>query len=178
MRDFETAEIAIRAALTGHLVFSTLHTNDAAGAVTRLIDMGIEPFLVSSSLECLIAQRLVRLICPKCKQPVKPKSEMLEEIKKEIEFNPGNSELYEGKGCQECRFTGYSGRTAIYEILPLNNSIRELILTRASSQQVKKKAISQGMRTLRQDGLQKVLAGLTTFTEVVRVTQQEELAEE
>lgn len=178
VRDNETAEIAIRAALTGHLVFSTLHTNDAAGAVTRLLDMDIEPFLVSSSLECLIAQRLVRLICPKCKTPIKAKQEIVGEMSKDIKFDPTKQEIYEGKGCQECRFTGYRGRTGIYEILIITQPIRELILNRASAQQIRQKAISQGMRTLRQDGLQKVLQGVTTFTEVVRVSQQEELAEE
>lgn len=178
VRDNETAEIAIRAALTGHLVFSTLHTNDAAGAVTRLLDMDIEPFLVSSSLECLIAQRLVRLICSKCKTPLKAKQEIAGEMSKDIKFDPIKQEIYEGKGCQECRFTGYRGRTGIYEILIITQPIRELILNRASAQQIRQKAISQGMRTLRQDGLQKVLQGVTTFTEVVRVSQQEELAEE
>lgn len=177
VRDYETAEIAIRSALTGHLVFSTLHTNDAAGAVTRLLDMGIEPFLVSSSLECLIAQRLVRRICPKCKVPIKVKKEMLDQMK-DINLDPSSVELYEGKGCQECRFTGYRDRTAIHEILMLNESIREMILSRASSQQIKQKAVSQGMRTLRQDGLDKVLMGITTYAEVIRVTQQEELPEE
>lgn len=176
VRDFETAEIAIRSALTGHLVFSTLHTNDAAGAVTRLLDMELEPFLVSSSLECLIAQRLVRLICPNCKVPVKVKPEILKQIENEIKSELDKLEVYEGKGCPDCRFTGYRGRTAIYEVLTINEPIRELILKRASSQQVKQKAISQGMRTLRQDGLQKVFMGLTTFTEVMRVTQQEELS--
>jgi type II secretion system protein E len=178
VRDYETAEIAIRAALTGHLVFSTLHTNDAAGAVTRLLDMGIEPFLVSSSLECLIAQRLVRLICPRCKLPLKSKDEILEQMHKGIKFDPKSIELYEGKGCEECRFTGYRGRTGIYEILAVTQAIREMILNRIPSQQIKQKAITQGMRTLRQDGLQKVLRGLTTYTEVIRVTQQEELPEE
>jgi len=177
VRDYETAEIAIRAALTGHLVFSTLHTNDASGAVTRLLDMGIEPFLVSSSLECLVAQRLVRLICSKCKIPLKSKQEILGQMSKDIQFDAENLELYQGKGCEECRFTGYRGRTGIYEILTITEPIRELILSRASSQQIKQKAVSQGMRTLRQDGLQKVLKGLTTYTEVVRVTQQEELPE-
>jgi type II secretion system protein E len=176
-RDYETAEIAIRSALTGHLVFSTLHTNDAAGAVTRLLDMGVEPFLLSSSLECLIAQRLVRLICPKCKTAVKPKSEILDQIK-DVEINLKEVEFYEGKGCEECRFTGYQGRTGIYEVLPITEPIRELILSRASSQHIKQKAISQGMHTLRQDGLQKVMKGLTTLSEVIRVTQQEELPEE
>ncbi len=177
VRDYETAEIAIRAALTGHLVFSTLHTNDAAGAVTRLLDMGVEPFLVSSSLECLIAQRLVRVICPKCKVPLAGKKEVLRQIT-EIEFDEKKAELYEGKGCEECRFTGYQGRTAIYEILQMTEPIRNLIISRASSQQIRQKAIAQGMRTLRQNGLQKALQGITTFTEVVRVTQQEELPED
>jgi len=176
VRDYETAEIAIRAALTGHLVFSTLHTNDAAGAVTRLLDMGIEPFLVSSSLECLIAQRLVRVICPKCKVPLAVKEQILENIK-DMDFNPKETTLYEGKGCEQCRFTGYHGRTAIYEIMAITEPIRELVLARASSQQIKQKAVSQGMRTLRQDGLRKVLQGLTTISEVIRVTQQEELPE-
>lgn len=173
VRDFDTAEIAIRAALTGHLVFSTLHTNDAAGAVTRLLDMGVEPFLVSSSLECLIAQRLVRMICPKCKEKYSISKKSLRDLgfvsKQEEEV------LYKGKGCQDCRGTGYRGRTGIYEILLLNDSIRELILTRASSQQIKRKTLEQGMVTLRQDGWQKALAGITTLDEVIRVSQQEEL---
>jgi len=177
VRDYETAEIAIRAALTGHLVFSTLHTNDAAGAVTRLIDMGIEPFLVSSSLECLIAQRLVRLICQKCKKPLELEDEILKEIKKELGFEPKAVQLYRGEGCEACRFTGYHGRTGIYEVLVVNEAIRELVLARASSQQIRQKAVSQGMRVLRQDGLQKVIMGLTTFSEVVRVTQEESLPE-
>ncbi len=161
--------------MTGHLIFSTLHTNDAAGAVTRLLDMGIEPFLVSSSLECLIAQRLVRLICPKCKVSVKPKKEILDQIEN-LEANLKEAEFFEGKGCENCRFTGYYDRTGIYEILPVTESVRELILKRASSQQIKKKAIKEGMRTLRQDGLRKVAAGITTLEEVMRLTQQEELA--
>jgi len=180
VRDYETAEIAIRAALTGHLVFSTLHTNDAAGAVTRLLDMGIEPFLVSSSLECLIAQRLVRLICPKCRTLIKANDDILAQIRKDLAVLSTNNELefYEGKGCQDCRFTGYRGRTGIHEILAITPAIRELILSHASSQQIKRKAISQGMRTLRQNGLQKVMLGLTTYKEVIRVTQQEELPED
>lgn len=177
VRDFETAEITIRSALTGHLVFSTLHTNDAAGAVTRLLDMGVEPFLISSSLGCLIAQRLVRLICPKCKIELKPKKEVLAQIK-DIKLPESQMKFYEGKGCEYCRFTGYRGRTGIYEILIVSELIRELILSRASSQQIKHKAISQGMRTLRQDGLDKVFKGLTSFAEVLRVTQIEEPRED
>lgn len=176
VRDYETAEIAIRAALTGHLVLSTLHTNDAAGAVTRLLDMKIEPFLVSSSLECLIAQRLVRLICPECKEPLERADEIISQIK-DIKIDPKKAALYAGKGCQACRFTGFHGRTAIYEILTLTEPLREMVLNHSSSHQIKQKAISQGLRTLRQDGLQKAFMGLTTYGEVLRVTQQEEPAE-
>lgn len=177
VRDYETAEIAIRAALTGHLVFSTLHTNDSSGAITRLIDMGIEPFLVSSSIECLIAQRLIRLVCPRCKTPLTPEArqETLSHIK---DFDvPAEIELVEGKGCEECRFTGFRGRTAIYEVLTIDEAIRELIVVRASAQAIKQKAVSTGMRTLRQDGIRKMLKGLTTYSEILRVTQQEELPE-
>jgi len=145
VRDGETAETAIRTALTGHLVFSTLHTNDAAGCTTRLLDMGIEPYLAASSLECAIAQRLVRLICPSC----------------------------QGSRCQECRQTGYKGRTAIFEFLVLDDEIRALILKHASSGEIAKLARSKGMRTLREDGMEKVKQGLTTVDEVMRVTQME-----
>ncbi len=173
VRDLETAEIAIRVALTGHLVFSTVHTNDAAGGVTRLIDMGIEPFLVASSVECIIAQRLVRVICPDCKNPAKPTKDVLEEL--EVgDQNPAKVTIFEGKGCEKCKFTGYRGRRAIYEFLVLNNEIRKMILERASSDQIKKKALTMGMRTLRQDGWDKVIQGLTTPAEVMRVTQREE----
>lgn len=175
VRDYETAEIAIRAALTGHLVFSTLHTNDAATAIARLLDMGVEQYLVASSLECVIAQRLIRMLCPHCKIPVASPKEIFDQIKKDTACETQGAELFESKGCPDCRFTGYHGRTAIYEIMVINKTIRDLILTRASSQDIKQKAISLGMRTLRQHGLQKTLMGLTTFAEVVRVTQQEEI---
>ncbi|MDO8749331.1 MAG: type II secretion system ATPase GspE [Candidatus Omnitrophota bacterium] len=175
VRDYETAEVAIRASLTGHLVLSTLHTNDAAGAITRLLDMGVEPFLVSSSLECLIAQRLVRLICPNCKAAAKATKEVLRN------FNlPGESdtiEVFKGKGCPACKFSGYRGRTGIHEVILMNNTLREMVIERASSQQIKKKAIEFGMRTLRQDGWDKILQGITTIEEVMRVTQQEETVE-
>lgn len=173
VRDLETAEITIRVALTGHLVFSTLHTNDAAGAVTRLLDMGIEPYLIASSVECLIAQRLVRLICSECKHPIKVKKEVLRELG--INNIPENAVIYEGKGCEACKFTGYRGRTAIYEFLVVNDEIREMVLARTSADQIKKKAVKLGMRILRQDGVDKVLKGLTTVGEVMRVTPQEEL---
>ena len=175
VRDSETAEVAIRASLTGHLVFSTLHTNDAAGGVTRLIDMGVEPFLISSSLECLIAQRLVRLVCPNCKVSYQVTKEALRD------FNLGkeqeNIEIFKGKGCSLCKFSGYKGRTGIHEVMLLNNALRELVIQKASSQQIKWKAIECGMRTLRQDGWDKIAKGLTTVEEVLRVTQQEELVD-
>ncbi len=175
VRDSETAEIAIRSALTGHLVFSTLHTNDAAGAVTRLLDMGMEPFLVASSLECIIAQRLVRLLCPKCKSAI-PISEAVADEMKKTGIESKDVTIYEGKGCEACRFTGYQERTAIHEILTITETIRELILSRSSSQQIKQKALSEGMRTLRQAGLEKVAQGMTSFSEVMRVTQQESVS--
>lgn len=173
IRDIETAEIAIRVALTGHLVFSTLHTNDAAGAMTRLLDMGLEPYLVASSVECVIAQRLVRLICPKCKRPVKDAKIILQELgMKDV---PKGAEIYEGKGCESCKFTGYRGRTAIHEFLVLNEEIREMVLNHRSADQIRKKAMSFGMRTLRNDGIEKVLKGLTTAGEVIRVTPKEDI---
>jgi type II secretion system protein E len=175
VRDQETAETAIRSALTGHLVFSTLHTNDAAGAVTRLLDMGIEPFLLASSLECVIAQRLVRLLCPRCKVPTPLRPEFAREIAQAGLGSSGQT-VFEPKGCPECRMTGYYGRTGVHEILTITQTIRDLVLARASSQQIKQKALTEGMRTLRQDGLNKVLRGLTSFAEVIRVTQQEEIS--
>jgi type II secretion system protein E len=173
VRDKETAEIAIRAALTGHLVFSTLHTNDAAGAVTRLIDMGIEPFLVSSSVEALIAQRLVRTICKACREEYKPDPEMLREIgfpAAEI----GRAKFFRGRGCEECRFTGFRGRTGIYEILVMSEAIRPLVIERAPSTTIKQTACTRGMKTLRDDGWIKVQLGMTTVEEVARVTQEDE----
>jgi type IV pilus assembly protein PilB len=172
VRDFETAQITIQVALTGHLVFSTLHTNDAASAVTRLLDMGIEPFLIASSVECFIAQRLVRVLCPKCKRPstVDPSVAMdfgLDE--KDI----AGQRIYEAKGCEACRMTGYTGREAICEFLMINNEIRSLIVNRATATQIKEKAVMQGMKTLRQHGWQKVLKGLTTPAEVLRVTHED-----
>jgi len=176
VRDYETAEIAIRCALTGHLVFSTLHTNDAAGAITRLIDMGVEPFLVSSSIECLIAQRLVRTICDKCKTKIKLDKKLVEEMG--IKEGSDRIEIFEGKGCDECKFTGYKGRTAIYEIIRINEDIRQMIIAKATSQEIKKKAMEQGMKTLFMDGWQKVLLGITTIGEVKRVTQKEAVDED
>jgi type II secretion system protein E len=173
IRDLETAEIAIRAALTGHLVFSTLHTNDAPSAFTRLIDMGIEPFLVASSVEAVMAQRLVRTICPHCRQEQKVEHDYLRRIdfpKSEIE----TARFWRGAGCEDCRQLGYLGRKGIYELLLLNEALRPLILNRAPASTIAAKAIEQGMRTLRVDGWNKVREGSTTIEEVIRVTQVEE----
>jgi len=173
IRDLETAEIAIRAALTGHLVFSTLHTNDAPSAFTRLIDMGIEPFLVASSVEAVMAQRLVRTICPHCKEEQKVERNYLVRIgfpEEDID----TARFYRGAGCEDCRQLGYQGRMGIYELLILNESLRPLILNRAPASTIAQKAIEFGMRTLRTDGWNKVKASLTTIEEVLRVTQIEE----
>ncbi|MBA4149884.1 MAG: type II/IV secretion system protein [Verrucomicrobia bacterium] len=173
IRDLETAEIAIRAALTGHMVFSTLHTNDAPSAFTRLIDMGIEPFLVASSVEAIMAQRLVRTICEHCKTEQKVERDYLRKIgfpAHEIE----TARFWKGVGCEECRQLGYQGRMGIYELLILNEALRPLILSRAASSTIAQAAMEQGMRTLRTDGWNKVKAGQTTIEEVLRVTQTEE----
>lgn len=173
IRDLETAEIAIRAALTGHLVFSTLHTNDAPSAFTRLIDMGIEPFLVASSVEAIMAQRLVRTICPHCKTEQKVERSYLRRVgfpEDEID----TTTFWHGAGCEDCRQLGYQGRLAIYELLVLNETIRPLILNRAAATTIAAKAMELGMRTLRTDGWNKVKAGMTTIEEVLRVTQIEE----
>src|SRR6266481_4564116 len=173
IRDLETAEIAIRAALTGHLVFSTLHTNDAPSAFTRLIDMGIEPFLVASSVEAVMAQRLVRTICQHCKKEQKVEHDYLRRIgfpAEEIE----TTKFWHGAGCEECRQLGYQGRKGIYELLILNEALRPLILSRSPSSTIAQKAMENGMRTLRTDGWNKVKEGTTTIEEVLRVTQIEE----
>jgi len=172
VRDRETAEIAIQIAQTGHLVFSTLHTNDAASSVTRLIDMGVEPYLITSSVECFIAQRLVRLICTKCKQPRELSPGMVKEMGI-TEKDCNNITVFHGGGCEFCNHSGYHGREGIYEFLILNDALREMILTRASAPQIKSKARSMGMKTLLEDGWEKVKAGLTAPEEVIRVTKDE-----
>jgi len=172
IRDLETAEIAIQASLTGHLVFSTLHTNDSAGAVTRLIDMGIEPFLVSSSVVAIAAQRLVRLLCPSCKKEYTPAGPELDELRIEPSQLYGH-QVYMAVGCDKCMQTGYRGRTGIYEILLVNDEIRGLIQQNVNSQIIKNRAIEGGMATLRKDGAEKVVAGLTSIEEVSRVTQED-----
>ncbi len=175
IRDYETAEIAIRAALTGHMVFSTLHTNDASGAVTRLIDMKIEPFLISSSLICIMAQRLIRRICSKCKMPYKPSPQFIEKINELVDANlPDDFELYRGAGCAHCKQTGFKGRTTINELLIPNEKIHELIVNRSPMSFIKKEARNNGMKTLREDGIFKVIEGMTTIEEVIRVTQTDE----
>ena len=173
IRDQETADIAIRAALTGHLVFSTLHTNDSAGGVTRLVDMGIEPFLVASSVEALVAQRLVRRLCPKCKRPWTVDMPFLESLGFPISKLLTGT-ICEPVGCDECRGTGYAGRTGIYEILLVSDAIRQMIVERRSSADIKIHALEHGMRTLRMDGWRKVLGGVTTLEEVIRVTSEDE----
>ena len=169
VRDPETAEITIRSALTGHLVFSTLHTNDAAGGVTRLLDMGVEPYLVASSVLCFVAQRLVRVICPACREERPSEPGLVEEFGLASGELPAT--LQYGRGCQACKGTGYKGRTAIYEFLLVSEPIQQLVLARASSHEIAQAAQRTGkMRTLRQDGWSKILRGLTTPQEVLRVT--------
>jgi general secretion pathway protein E len=172
IRDIETAEIAVQAALTGHLVFSTLHTNDAASAITRLVDMGLESFLVSSSVNAILAQRLVRKICPTCRESFQPSKEYLEKLGPFAD-SFGEVVLHRGKGCQDCFNTGYQGRIGIFELMVLTDSLKNTILTTSDSNLIQKMAISDPestMNTLRNDGLRKVLAGETTLEEVVRVT--------
>jgi type II secretory ATPase GspE/PulE/Tfp pilus assembly ATPase PilB-like protein len=170
IRDTETAELAVRTALTGHLVFSTLHTNDAAGGITRLLDMGIDSFLVSSSVNLIIAQRLVRVVCQHCKEKFQPEAELL----KQFTLDKATSvAFFHGHGCESCRFTGYQGRTAIFEMLVVTDEIRDAILKKVPSHQIKQKAVSLGMKTLRDAGWGKIRQGLTTIDEVLRVTQEE-----
>lgn len=173
VRDLETAELAIRIALTGHLVFSTLHTNDAASAVTRLIDMGIDPFLVVSSVECFVAQRLIRIVCQKCIREDKREitKELRDEILKSQRKPIKDLTLWVGEGCEECNFSGYHGRTGIHEFLLLSPGIKDLIMKKASADEIKKVALHEGMRTLRQAGWDKVIKKMTTIDEILRVTQ-------
>jgi general secretion pathway protein E len=172
IRDLETAEIAIRSALTGHLVFSTLHTNDAPSAITRLVDMGAEDYLIASSLLGVLAQRLVRVICPQCRVEVFPVTEMLDEIG----YRRGNGHephrFFEGRGCERCANTGFIGRVGIYELMLMNDELRKLTVGKADAGQIRKKALEAGMRSLRDDGWLKVRQGLTTVSEVLRATQE------
>jgi general secretion pathway protein E len=169
VRDEETARMAIQSSLTGHLVFSTLHTNDSAGAISRLLDLDVEPYLVSSSLIAILAQRLVRKICPECKQEYKPAEHELRELG--IGTDKTSGQFYLGAGCSKCFNTGYKGRTGIYELMMVDEEIREMIHLRQTAGTIKQKAIEKGLQTLRMDGARKVIAGVTTIAEVLRVTQ-------
>ena len=169
IRDAETAQIACQAALTGHLVFSTLHTNDAASAVTRMVDMGIEPYMVCSVVRALVAQRLVRVLCPRCKEPFVPSEEEL------LPFGPGAAALAgrticRAVGCPQCMGTGYRGRTSIHELLVIDEPMAELILHNAEAGRIRAAAMAAGMATLRQDGVDKILRQVTTMEEVIRAT--------
>ncbi len=171
VRDIETARMAIQSSLTGHLVFSTLHTNDSAGAVSRLLDLGVEPYLASSSLIAIIAQRLVRRVCENCKKTIEPSSRELRELGLGELSPETNGQFFVGQGCDRCFQTGYRGRTGIYELMLVNEEIQELIYKRETAGTIKKLALEAGMQTLRMDGARKVLAGTTTVSEVLRVTQ-------
>jgi len=169
IRDFETAQIAVQAALTGHLVLSTVHTNDAPGTISRLIDMGIEPFLISSAIVLILAQRLIRKVCMECREPVKVHPQLLIDLgipPDEVKSFP----VYKGKGCSLCNNTGYKGRVGLYEVMPMREEVKELVLSRASTSEVKKEAIRLGMKTLRQSGIAKIKEGVTTIEEVLRST--------
>jgi type IV pilus assembly protein PilB len=169
IRDYETAEIAIKASLTGHLVLSTLHTNDAPSTVGRLLNMGVEPFLVASSINCIIAQRLARRICEKCKEPLPINPEILASIGIPAS-EAAHLEVFEGKGCDTCSGTGYKGRIALYEIMSMSEELKEFVLNGASTTELKREAIRRGMITLRGAGIRQLKAGVTTVEEVLRVT--------
>jgi type IV pilus assembly protein PilB len=170
IRDLETASIATKAALTGHLVLSTLHTNDAASSINRLIDMGIEPFLTASSLNAIVAQRLVRRLCDKCKQEVTLHEETLKELR--ITESPDELTVFQARGCVSCNDTGYAGRLGLYEVMPVSPTVRDMIIDRASTADIKEKAIEEGMLTLRADGLDKFKKGSTSLEEVLRETSE------
>ncbi|HVE85915.1 MAG TPA: type II secretion system ATPase GspE, partial [Myxococcales bacterium] len=176
IRDKETAEIAIQASLTGHLVFSTVHTNDSAGAVTRLVDMGVEPFLVASSLTAILAQRLVRRVCTDCREEYEPTDEELREIalsRAELQARFGQTRVFRAVGCPACNKNGYRGRTGIYELLVVDDDVRQMVLKNVDSGTIKKTAIHKGMSTLLSDGAHKVALGETTVAEVLSVTQED-----
>jgi type II secretory ATPase GspE/PulE/Tfp pilus assembly ATPase PilB-like protein len=179
IRDEETASIAINSAMTGHLVLSTLHTNDAATALPRLLDMNIEPFLVASTLNVVVAQRLIRRICLKCIVSYTLSDKEIEDIKKMIDIDKfldidklKDVRLYKGKGCDKCNHTGYAGRMGVYEVLEIDDSMRDLITTRADSDKIKEQAQANGMTTMLEDGFDKVVSGQTTLEEILRVTRQ------
>ena len=173
MRDAETAQMGIQASLTGHLVFSTLHTNDAPGAITRMIDMGVPAYLVSSSIIAVLAQRLVRVVCSKCKQPFKPSVEALKLAGITPEM-AATATFMKGKGCANCSKSGYKGRLGIFEMMVMSSKIRELAFEGAATQVIRKAAVNLGMTTLYDDGIAKVLKGITTVEELVRVAKKVE----
>ncbi|MBI3315605.1 MAG: Flp pilus assembly complex ATPase component TadA, partial [Candidatus Omnitrophica bacterium] len=172
IRDLETAEIAVQASLTGHLVLSTVHTNDAAGAVTRLVDMGVEPFLVSSAVAGILAQRLVRALCPHCKESYEPSREALKGIVPPERLEKGGVKLFRGKGCAKCLNLGYKGRIGIFELLVFEDKIRDLVTSKASLHQIKAQGVASGMVTLKEDGIQKALQGVTALEEVLQATEE------
>ncbi len=171
IRDTEVAGIAINAALTGHLVFSTLHTNDAPSSVTRLIDQGVKPYLVASAIQGIVAQRLLRRICPKCRAPFTPPEDELAFLKS-VQIDPSGMTFSMGKGCSYCNNTGYRGRTAIHEILVINDQLRDLVYAQTDSMTIKKRAVQMGMKTLLQDGVSKVASGITSLSELLKTTQE------
>jgi len=164
--------MAIQSSLTGHLVFSTLHTNDSAGAITRLLDLGVEPYLASSSLIAVMAQRLVRKICPDCKEPYKPTRHELTALGLGQNYN-SDTKFYAGAGCDKCFQTGYRGRTGIYELMLIDENVRDLIYNRETAGAIKKTAVDAGLQTLRMDGARKATAGITAIAEVLRITQED-----
>jgi type IV pilus assembly protein PilB len=169
IRDLETAQISIQASLTGHLVLSTLHTNDAAGAITRLVDMGVEPFLIASSLEAVLAQRLVRTICSDCRTAYDPNESLIEQLDLELK-DVGNKEFFYGKGCPHCNETGYRGRMGVYEMLRMSEPLRDLVSQRSPALVIRQRALEEGMRTLRDDGLRAIYNGETSIEEVIKYT--------
>jgi type IV pilus assembly protein PilB len=169
IRDLETAGIGVKAALTGHLVLSTLHTNDAPSTINRLIDMGVEPFLVSSSVRLILAQRLIRRVCPKCAEELRPHPEALAELGATPEW-ASKVVFKKGKGCEACNGSGYAGRQGLFEVMPITSAIGRMILDRRSTDEIREKAVEEGMLTLRHDGIKKVEKGITTIEEVLRET--------
>jgi general secretion pathway protein E len=170
IRDKETARVSIQSALTGHLVLTTLHTNDSVSAITRIIDIGIEPYLVSSAIKGIVAQRLVRKVCNYCQETYLPSREEKDIITESLNISSNDLKLRRGKGCEKCKNTGYLGRTAIYEILLIDDKIQKAITQEKDETFIKKVALKNGMKTLKQEGIQKALHGVTTVDEVLRVT--------
>jgi len=172
IRDKETAEIAVHSALTGHLVLSTLHTNTAAGAIPRFLDMGVEGYLLASTVNAVVAQRLLRKICTSCISEYTPDEKMLEPFLKEFGINLKDQKFYKGAGCSECHKSGYSGRVGIYEVMEVSDNIRKMIIQKTSLDDLEKVAVKEGMVTMLQDGINKVSSGLTTIDEVIRVVRE------